>query len=282
VALGAAIFCGSVVPAAAQTNEEAGFVDRARAATAPYADRAVAIEEGYRRIGPEIPAMGEHWVQVRNLLDPSIDPDHPEILAYAIVDGEPRLVGIAYAVALRGSESPPDVPGTEPAWHAHDGPVEEELLGTRHAMADAGAESARIAVLHAWIWAPSPAGMFAPHNWALPAFRLGLPTAGEADDDAARALSLARGGAAFYVRQIEVFTDLDAGAMEGIEAALAKGGAAVDAWLAARPAGRAPAPEEREALGAIWRETWESIEAGIGCEEAEVVRSLVGPRDGGC
>ncbi|MGH7627661.1 MAG: hypothetical protein ACREOJ_20390 [Gemmatimonadaceae bacterium] len=30
-------------------------------------------------------------------------------------------------------------------------------------------------MLHAWLWLPNPAGMFASDNWALPFVRAGVP-----------------------------------------------------------------------------------------------------------
>ena len=54
------------------------FVARARRATEKYQERAVAIREGYRRIGRDFPAMGEHWINIGLLFDgnyESIDAD---------------------------------------------------------------------------------------------------------------------------------------------------------------------------------------------------------------
>ena len=56
-----------------------GFIESARLATAKYQDRSVAIGEGYRQIGSDFPAMGEHWINIGLLFDGKIDAAHPEM-----------------------------------------------------------------------------------------------------------------------------------------------------------------------------------------------------------
>ncbi|CAN5785146.1 hypothetical protein BH20GEM1_BH20GEM1_01340 [soil metagenome] len=253
-----------------------------RAATARYQDRAAAEEDGYRRIGPDIPAMGEHWVQVELLLDPAVEVERPEILTYVPVDGRPRLVGVAWATALLGDEAPPLVPGVEGSWHAHDGPVEEELLQVGHADHGSGTEGrpgattgtgSRVAVLHAWVWTSSPAGTYAAENWALPALRLGLSPADERDDEAARALSLARGGHAFLGRQVAVLAKLDEGVAGRASGILADAGTAVDAViLGAGSAGLGSG--DRARLAAIWRSAREELSTTAGLERAGMIRDI--------
>jgi hypothetical protein len=249
-----------------------------RSATARYQDRAAAEEDGYRRIGPDIPAMGEHWVQVGLLLDPAVDVERPEVLAYVPVDGRPRLVGVAWAVALQGDESTPLLPGVEAQWHAHDGPVEEELLQIGHAGHGAKTGS-RVAVLHAWVWTPSPAGMFAAENWALPAVRLGLPPEAERDDAAARALSLAARGHAFLARQVALLAKLDDDAAVQTARILADAGAAVDEVLVGvGPEGLTAG--DRLELGRIWRDGRERVVAAAGPQAAPMVHAILGEGSG--
>ncbi|HYO47335.1 MAG TPA: hypothetical protein VEY33_11690 [Gemmatimonadota bacterium] len=265
-------------PARGQSSAEVPPADpvvaAVRAATARYQDPAAAEEEGYRRIGPDIPAMGEHWVQVAMLLDPAVDVERPEILTYVPVDGRPRLVGVAWAVALQGDDAPPLLHGVEAPWHAHDGPVEEELLQVGHA--GHGAETgSRVAVLHAWVWTPSPAGTYAAENWALPALRLGLPPEAERNDEAARALSLARGGHAFLGRQVALLAKLDDHTAAETTGILADAGAAVDAVLTGvGPEGLASG--DRLDLVAIWREARERVAAAAGPDGASMVRAILG------
>jgi hypothetical protein len=267
------------VPGLGQTGEPPPDpnVQVVRAATARYRDRTVAEEEGYRRIGPDIPAMGEHWVQVGRLLDPAVDLERPEILTYVPVDGRPRLVGVAWAVALREAEAPPRVPGLPAVWHGHAGPVEEELLQVGHAGHGPDAEGgtgSRVEVIHAWVWAPSPAGTYSAENWALPALRLGLPPEHERDDEAARALSLAGGGHAFISRQVALLAALDREASERADGILARAGAEADAVLAANPA--VLGIRDRMRLAAIWREAREELSATAGPEGAAMVHAIFG------
>jgi hypothetical protein len=166
-----------------------------------YRDQAEAILDGFRPIGGDFPAMGEHWIQVARVFDGRFDPASPEILSYARVDGEPVLLGVAYAVPLLTGESPPDWPVGADAWHDHYGSLGEETFSpVSHMRPPTGGP--RIAMLHAWLWAENPDGLFAADNWAIPYLKLGL----EPDPvsvGAARALSLLSGGDAFFQGMIE-------------------------------------------------------------------------------
>ena len=60
-----------------------------REATAKYHDHDVAVADGYRRIGGDFPAMGEHWIQIGLLFGGRRDPARPEFLTYVTVAGRP-------------------------------------------------------------------------------------------------------------------------------------------------------------------------------------------------
>jgi hypothetical protein len=254
------------------------IIEAAGQATSRYRDRAAAEVDGYRRVGPDIPAMGEHWVNVGLLLDPRVEVERPEILTYVPVDGRHQLVGIAWAVALQGNEEPPPLPGVDAPWHAHDGPVEEELLQVDHVRHEGGTGS-RIAVLHAWIWSPSPAGIYAAENWALPAIRLGLPPEGERDDEAARALSLARGGHAFLSRQVVLLAQLDDDMATSATRILADAGAMVDHVVAGLgPAGLTS--DDRLELAAIWRDARQKVASAAGPKGTPMIRAILSKGSG--
>ena len=159
------------------TDKLADFMASARAATARYRDQAAAMADGYRRIGPDFPTMGEHWLSSSIAVLPEVDPDHPPILEYVTVSGKPVLAGVAYTQLV--GDAPPQAPIPAPlsAWHFHRGSVDEESFVLSHAAApvdDLAPVGPRIAVLHAWLWLENPAGLFATDNWALPWRRLGL------------------------------------------------------------------------------------------------------------
>src|SRR5205823_815673 len=163
-----AIMLGCVSRLPAQNMSAAAFLERARAATGKYQDRAVAILDGYRQIGGDFPAMGEHWINVGLLYDGKIEPEHPEFLTYAVINGEPRLLGLAYALPLLSGESVPDWPAGIEAWHDHFRTIEDETLFPQHHSFGAAGDAPRLAMLHVWTWLANPAGIWAPDNWAIP------------------------------------------------------------------------------------------------------------------
>ncbi|MFN2399996.1 MAG: hypothetical protein ABR543_15360, partial [Gemmatimonadaceae bacterium] len=97
-ALLAAFFAvGAVRPVVAQTATEeshailysssTAFLAEARAGTERYRDRAVAIADGFRKVGPSFPAMGEHWIRSDVVLREAYEARRPAVLTYITVDG---------------------------------------------------------------------------------------------------------------------------------------------------------------------------------------------------
>src|SRR5438309_11932869 len=125
----------AAINAAAQSPDSASvarFVAQARAATARFQDITVAIAENYVRVGPDFPAMGEHWVRGESVMRSESTP-MPAILTYATIDGRLALTGVVYTlVRLPGVELPDLPPSAE--WHDHVGTIDEEslLLGHTH------------------------------------------------------------------------------------------------------------------------------------------------------
>lgn len=155
------------------------FVQQARDGTMRYHDRARAIAEGFRPLGPDAPAMGRHWIHASRVLSGEFDPARPAGLTYIVVDGTPVLSGVFYVLPLAPGDRPPAIPGAAAApWHYHNGDLSDEALLSVHdpvrGSDGAGAAGLRIAVLHAWVWADNPAGLLVPDNWSLPFVRLGL------------------------------------------------------------------------------------------------------------
>ena len=164
-----------------------------RDGAAPFRDRGAAITAGYRRIGPDVPSMGEHWISPRLVVADSFDIAQPALLTYIKVDGQPVLTGVVYAVPLAPGESPPGMFGPDAMWHEHNGTLDEEALLPDHHSAPSAATGTRLAILHAWLWSPNPAGMFGTDNWTIPFLRLGLTPPSTFPIGAARALSLVSG-----------------------------------------------------------------------------------------
>ena len=167
---GLLVLSGSLLAVALAGQDDSArtrFLEDARLGTAKYRDPSRALADGYRPMGPETPAMGQHWVHLGILVADRVDPAAPAILEYATVKGVPELVGIAFAVPLDSTESPPDTPLPAAFWHTHRGTLADEGLSGSHAGMSMG-RGERVAVLHAWVWLPNPAGTFEAENWLLP------------------------------------------------------------------------------------------------------------------
>lgn len=257
---------GSASPTAAQVSADsmARFVARAREATRRFQDRSAAIAAGYRRIGPDFPGMGEHWISIGLLFRSSFDAAQPAVLEYVNSGGKPHLVGVAYVLPLLPGESPPAFPAPH-AWHSHTKSLDEESAAIAQVgMAHDGDDGSRLAMLHAWIWLDACDSLFAANNWALPFLRLGIePPHGAIPPDAARALSLASGGDAFYesIYQRAISSADDSAA---IAAAVNAARSRVDSLVAARRGTTgAIGPEQLHQLIRIWDALWEQLERAL-------------------
>lgn len=107
---------------------------------------------------PGVGGMGLHYLNA-GLLDGAVDASAPEALVYEMSDdGKLKLVALEYIVpvaAWAGSE-PPSLFGQ----HFH-----------QHSVLP-------LYVLHAWIWAPNPSGMFADWNQRVAMCPEGVPVFG--------------------------------------------------------------------------------------------------------
>lgn len=269
---------GATRPVAAQVPADsiARFVARAREATRRFQDRAAAIEAGYRRIGPDFPGMGEHWISIGLLFRASFDAAHPAVLEYIDSAGTPRLVGVAYVLPLLPGESPPEFPARH-AWHSHTRSVDEEsAIIAQMSSVHGDDDASRLAMLHAWIWLDGADSIFVADNWELPFLRLGMePPRGDIPPAAARALSLAAGGDAFYKwiyeRALSSATDSAA-----ITLAVDDARREVEALLAGRDGalGSKIRPDELRALACIWAALWERLERELPAESYRALSEM--------
>lgn len=215
--------------------------------------------------------MGEHWVHTGLLFDGRYDVARPEFLSYVLVDGSPRLVGVAYALPLLDGEEPPDGPAGPEAWHSHSRGLDDETLLPHHHHSGHGSQGPRLAMVHAWIWLPNPDGLFAADNWAIPFLRLGLePPEGDAAA-AGKALSLLSGGDRYVSRVVHAA--LAPGATHPqLESQIAATRACVKAALAER-SGERLSPPQHAALGEMWRGLWLRLELLAPPEAVERMRA---------
>jgi hypothetical protein len=120
-----------------------------REATAKFKTTEAAEAAGYKRVTDCVQhqpagAMGYHW-QNNNLLDTTLDLEHPEVLVYEkMPDGTFQLNGVEFLVPIS-------------AWKSTDPP---RIVGQPLIKAD----SIGFYFLHVWTWKPSPGGPFAVWN----------------------------------------------------------------------------------------------------------------------
>jgi hypothetical protein len=237
-----------------------------------YADRSAASAAGYRRIGPDFPGMGEHWLNPRVLLSGSLDPSQPTILIYADVAGAPRLLGAGFVTTTRGEARAAGVPGWPDAWHEHSGLLSDESGVSPGSRAPT---TTRVWVLHVWSGLENPGGRYAPDNWALPFVRAGLGSPERADADAGRSVALASTGGD-YLRDLLT----DAGVRDSTNAPR------IDAAIAAaRLRSESVVARARTRPGAVasvddvvaLRAEWTSLEHSLRTIAGPAVTSLLAP-----
>jgi hypothetical protein len=169
---------GSAALAAQAEHSSAAAMREVRQATAGYHDVDKAIAAGYA--GPEaaacvelpgLGAMGVHALNLGLASDLSIDPLRPEVLLYLPKRGGGfRLIGVEYVVVALVQtptgpapwfpQAAPPYPIVNPA---------PEVFGQTFDGPMAGHEPGQPwhYDLHAWAWAPNPAGAFASFNPSL-------------------------------------------------------------------------------------------------------------------
>jgi hypothetical protein len=139
-----------------------------RRVTARFHDLDAALEAGYElgwvngsgiRIiagcvfHPTAGAMGYHYFNAELMADNAVDPLEPEALVYAPgQNGKLKLAAVEYVV--RGPNSNP--PGVFPP------PIPTVLGMEMHILVPPPGPA--FYLMHAWVWKPNPAGMFADWN----------------------------------------------------------------------------------------------------------------------
>lgn len=118
----------------------------AKEATAKYRELNAAIADGYADINVVVENMGFHYMKA-SLVDTIFDPIKPEILVYNKQhNGDTVLVAVEYAVPI------PLMPDRSPEGFA--GGADVWVYSTTF----------NLWLLHAWVWAYNPLGVFVPTN----------------------------------------------------------------------------------------------------------------------
>ncbi len=116
-------------------------LQQARAATARYRHIDNAIRDGYADIAVDVEGMGHHFMKT-SIVDEKFDIRAPEILVYnRNGEGIQELVAVEYAVPL-SYPKPEGFTGPADVWN--------------------GTSGFPFWLLHAWVWAYNPDGVF---NW---------------------------------------------------------------------------------------------------------------------
>jgi hypothetical protein len=149
------------------------LVDSVKQSTARYQDSSIAERDGYRRIGMDFPAMGEHWINLRIATLDTFDVRHPSILLYARKNGELHLAGAAFTAFLDAGEAVPGPRFLARSWHNHAGTLDDELFAGEH-QDFSGNDVFKVLVLHVWTFVPHASNPFAVENWRLPLLRAGF------------------------------------------------------------------------------------------------------------
>ena len=120
-------------------------LQQARAATARYLNFNNAIADGYFDIGVVVEEMGHHFLDT-SILDNTFDYRRPEILVYNMLeDSTMQLVAVEYAIPIPGNpNAPAGFTGSADVWDFNTG--------------------FDLWLLHAWVWAYNPLGVFNPTN----------------------------------------------------------------------------------------------------------------------
>ena len=270
---------GACVPAIAGQvpSDSSSFIAAARLAGRRLEDPGVAIAEGYRKLGPDFPGMGEHWINPGLVIAGELDPERPPVLCYTTIGSERRLIALAFTRVLGPDEDPPDGPLPADAWHDHTGGVDEEsLLLTGPVSMDTAGQGFRLAMVHVWIPEENPAGVFAQNNWALPFLRAGLAVPPSMSREAARALSLSGDGTAFYEHLLRQGIGLSGANLDGAITVFARASRTVDDWVENRRGRAEHTSRDLIELEGIWYGLWRDLRDTLS-EEAYGQVSILGP-----
>jgi len=149
--------------AGAQAQDAAPYfplVERVRRATEKYLNVHVAISEGWVKgtpcvSGPDMGAMGIHYIKMDRIQNGILNADEPEALIYEPqTNGALRLVGVEYIVLA----------GTWANLHPNAGPpaLEGDLLNFIDTPNRYGLPA--LYEMHVWAWEANPKGSFADWN----------------------------------------------------------------------------------------------------------------------
>jgi protein-S-isoprenylcysteine O-methyltransferase Ste14 len=145
-------------PTASQKKQAGAFVELVRESTERFRDVRVAEAEGYGLLfgcvsGPDLGAMGLHYVNFPLVMDGELDATRPEIVIYeAMPNGDLKITGADYLVLAD-------------AWDAKHPGAPPQLMGQLFHLFESPNRFGLPAfyTLHVWAWKDNPNGTFV--NW---------------------------------------------------------------------------------------------------------------------
>ena len=145
-------------PTASQKKQAGAFVELVRESTERFRDVRVAEAEGYGLLfgcvsGPDLGAMGLHYVNFPLVMDGELDATRPEIVIYeAMPNGRLKITGADYLVLAD-------------AWDAKHPGATPQLMGQLFHLFESPNRFGLPAfyTLHVWAWKENPNGTFV--NW---------------------------------------------------------------------------------------------------------------------
>jgi hypothetical protein len=154
-------------------------LDAARAELlSKYGTPEKATAAGWNRPNSSTPTMGEHWGNPALHADPAMDPLKPEVLMFAPIAGELKLVGASWIKRQPKEAGVPKLfDGMDNMWHRHD--ATDPLNRAIAASAEFEGEPMRrnadgIVMNHLW-FIDAQDGEFTGHNHWMPFMDAGLP-----------------------------------------------------------------------------------------------------------
>jgi hypothetical protein len=252
------------------------FLRELESAGSRFADVSQAIAEGYRKLGPDFPGMGEHWINPRLVVAGNVDPAHPPVITYTRVGAQRRLLGFAYTRVLGPGDAPPDGPFPKDAWHDHTESVgEESLLLSGPASVHQSGDGFRVSMVHIWLPARNPAGLLAQNNWALPFLRVGVASPPRPSSSAARALSLGtEEGTSFYDELLREGVRLEGTQLELARSAFQEAARAARARLEQVVREGRATSEDVRAFEEIWTGLWTRLDRTLSSASLGAMASL--------
>ncbi len=155
-------------------------IDAARAhILANYDTPEKAEAAGWRRPSSSTPTMGEHWTNPGLRREPGVDPLNPEILMFAPINGDLKLVGASWVNAQPATDPLPQLfDGLDAIWHRHDASDPLNVAGAEAARAtgrgNVTQRASGIVMNHMW-FIEAQDGEFTGHNHFMPFMDANLP-----------------------------------------------------------------------------------------------------------